>query len=59
MDVAVKAVADARKDRKRSTTKFIVNKVKEMKAQSTSKIGCDMTDVVSSAWTEFLHDFMG
>ena len=53
--VAVKKVSDERKERKRIATRFIVNKVKEMRSEESTSIGCEMEVVAPSPWTAAVH----
>ena len=54
--VAVKAVSDARKERKRKTTRFIVKKVEELRAESVSSIRIENTEVLLSPWTKAIQE---
>ena len=45
----------ARTDRKRSVAKFIVGKVRQLKAEDATVIGVEKDDVLESEWTDLVH----
>ena len=53
--VEASAVSDARANRKRSVSKFIVGKVKEMSSQLGTIVGSEKTSVAPAPWTQLVH----
>ena len=51
----VRKMAAVRSTRKRSTARFIVDKVKEMSAAEMMAVGFEMDNVLPSPWTDIVH----
>ena len=51
----VREMSTARTDRKRSVAKFIVGKVRQLKAEDATVIGAEKDDVLESEWTNLVH----
>ena len=51
----VRNMSAARTDRKRSVAKFIVGKVRQLKAEDVTVIGVEKEDVLESEWTDLVH----
>ena len=48
-------MAMVRSTRKRSTARFIVDKVKEMPAAGMMVVGFELDNVLPSPWTDIVH----
>ena len=53
--LAVHSVSVERIDRNHTAAKFIVSKVKEMKAQLVSSVRVERAGTLYSPWTELVH----
>ena len=51
----VRNMSATRTDRKRSVVKFIVGKVRQLKAEDVTVIGVEKEDVLESEWTDLVH----
>ena len=51
----VREMSTARTDRKRSVAKFIVGKVRQLKAEDATVIGAEKDDVFESEWTDLVY----
>ena len=54
--LGVKAVSDGHKKRKQRVDQFIITKVREVKEQTDTVIGAEMTHVLDLPWTISVHN---